>query len=68
MNSEIYKTMFKDYPDVLEVKQIQEMLKIGRHQAYSLIISGKIYGIKVGKAYKIPKVKLIEFLIGEKAS
>ncbi len=62
--NELYKVMFREYPDVLTVSHIQRMLGIGRHQVYSLISSGKLYALMVGKSYRIPKVKAIEYLIG----
>ena len=61
---ELYKVMFREYPDVLTVRHIQKMLGIGRHQVYSLINSGQLYALMVGKSYRIPKVKAIEYLIG----
>lgn len=59
-----YTAMFKDYPDVLHVRDIQKILSISKHQVYQLIASGEIRGIKVGKSYKIPKVSVIDYLLG----
>lgn len=63
--NEFYRTMFQNYTDVLHVKDIQKILSISKHQVYHLIKSGKIRGIKVGKSYKIPKVSVIDYLVGE---
>jgi excisionase family DNA binding protein len=60
----LYKIMFKEYPDVLTVKHVQKMLGIGRHQVYQLILSGKLYALKIGKSYRIPKIKAIDYLVG----
>jgi len=62
-----YAVMFKDHPDVLHVKDIQKILSISKHQVYHLIESGKIRGIKVGKSYKIPKVSVIDYLLGNQS-
>lgn len=59
-----YAIMFRDYPDVLHVRDIQKILCISKHQVYRLIVSGAIRGIKVGKSYKIPKISIIDYLMG----
>ncbi len=60
---ELYAVMFAEYPDIVDVAQIQKMLGISRHLAYELITSGQMSGIKIGKAYKIPKVKVIDYVL-----
>lgn len=59
---ELYGMMFPDYPDVVTVGQLQKMLGISRHLAYELINDGTIRGLKIGNAYKIPKVSVIEYI------
>lgn len=54
--------MFNSYPDVLSVKQLCEMLDIGKNTAYKLLQSGEIKSIKIGKVYKIPKKYLKEYI------
>ena len=54
--------MFNSYPDVLSVKQLCEILDIGKNSAYRLLQSGEIKSIKIGKVYKIPKKCLKDFL------
>ena len=49
-------------PLVLSVKDVGEVLGIGRNSAYDLIRCGKIKSIRVGKQIRIPKQVLIEFL------
>lgn len=55
--------LFEDYPDVLTVHQVRQILGIGRPAVYKLL--GKENGIRcfmVGNAYKIPKACLIEYI------
>lgn len=54
--------MFKEYPDVVTVEDLQKMLHIGRSAVYSLLKSGRIKTLKFGKKYIIPKSSVIEFL------
>jgi excisionase family DNA binding protein len=51
-----------DYPDVITIEELMEMLHIGRNSAYSILKGGLIKTIKVGKKYIIPKKSVIEFL------
>ena len=47
------------------VAQLQKMLGISRHLAYDLINDGYISGIKIGNAFKIPKVNVINYVMEE---
>ena len=60
---EMYKLMFAEYPDIVTVKDLQDMLGISRHLAYSLINDGYIPGIKIGNAYRVPKVNVINYAL-----
>jgi excisionase family DNA binding protein len=62
---ELYSVMFSEYPDIVDVAQIQKMLGISRHLAYELILSGQMSGIKIGKAYRVPKVKVIDYVLSQ---
>ncbi len=46
----------------MNARQLQQALGIGRVGAYKLLASGKIYSLKVGNAYKIPRTSLIEYV------
>ena len=52
---ELYQMMFPDYPDIVNITQLQTMLGISRHLAYDLINGGYIKGLKIGNAFRIPK-------------
>ena len=56
------KRMFSQYPDVVSINELMDMLKIGKNTAYFLLREGKIKNIKVGKQYRIPKRYIIEYL------
>lgn len=59
-------SMFEKYPDVVEVDDLRKMLGgISRRLAYRLLAEQEIRCVKVGRAYKIPKVCVIEYLMGE---
>lgn len=43
---ELYLMMFPEYPDIVNITQLQSMLGISRHLAYDLINDGYIRGRK----------------------
>lgn len=61
------ENIFKDYPNIVDTSQLQEMLRVGRNTALSLLGSGEIKSIRIGNKYKIPKVYVIEYLNKEEA-
>lgn len=56
------KRMFSNYPDVVSINELMQMLSIGKNTAYNLLQSGAVKSIKVGKQYRIPKRFIIEYL------
>lgn len=54
--------MLENYPDVLEVKDICSILRIGRKTAYQLLQSGSIPYRRIGRNYKIRKDAVIHYL------
>lgn len=54
--------LFTNYPDILSVQQLMELLQIGKVLAYKLIDSKKIKAIKIGREYKVLKNSIIDFI------
>lgn len=54
--------MFENYSDVVTVKELCLMLKIGKNSAYGLLNSGTIVSIRIGRKFLIPKNEIIEYL------
>lgn len=59
----MYEVMFTDSPDIVNVAQVQSMLKISRHLAYALIGDDDIPGMKIGNAYRVPKINVIRYAL-----
>ena len=58
-----YQLLFTEYPDVVNVEQMCEMLGgICNKTAYRLLKSGKIKSFIVGRSYQIPKLNILEYL------
>lgn len=49
-------------PATYTVREVAEILRIGRNKAYGLIHNKKIGSIKMGREYRIPKVCVEQFL------
>ena len=57
--------MFEKYPDVVEVKELCQMLGgISKKLAYRLLANGEIFSVRVGRSQKIPKMGVIAYLTG----
>ena len=56
---------YHDYPQVLNVSDIQNILEIGRKQAYELVNSGKFHVVRIGNRIKISKAVFINWLEGK---
>lgn len=58
-----YKVMLTDYPDVLSAVQAAQALSIDRHSVYRMIEDGEIFAVKIAGKFRIPKYRLIEYLL-----
>ncbi|WP_424768323.1 helix-turn-helix domain-containing protein [Paenibacillus sp. sgz302251] len=55
--------MLQDFPEVITVEGLMEILLIGRNTAYRLIRSGEINAIKIGHTYRIPILSVKEYIL-----
>lgn len=62
----LYRVMFADLPDIVTIKQLQQMLGISRHLAYRLVESNDIFALKVGNSFKVPKVSVIDYIVANR--
>ena len=63
-NEEYFGEIFKNYPDVVKVNQLKQMLpKMGKNKIYELLKNKKIHSKKIGRDYYIPKVSVIKYLM-----
>ncbi len=57
-----YRLMLKEYPDVMNVEQVSQVLGVSTKTCYALLREGKLQSLKIGRAYRIPKAHLISYL------
>ncbi len=49
-------------PLVLSVEDLMPILQIGRSTAYTLVRSGQIHSVRVGRSYRIPREAVLNSL------
>lgn len=54
--------MFESYDDILSIREVSEILKIGSTQTYHLVRTGMLKAYKEGKDWKIPKESLVVYI------
>jgi excisionase family DNA binding protein len=54
--------MFSEYNDIVTVKELAMMLKIGRNTAYELVRCGAVRSIKVGRQIRISKNDVMKYI------
>lgn len=54
----------KNYPTTLDVSDIQNILGIGRRQAYELVNSGQFHIVRIGKRIKVSREVFFNWLNG----
>ena len=58
---EIYHVVFKEYPDILDVKQVSMLLGISTKTVYKLLRDGSLTSLKIGREFRIPKVNVMKY-------
>ena len=61
-SKDVYRTLLKDYPDIMGIEEMSSVLGVSTKTAYKLLREGRITAIKVGRAYRIPKIHLLAYL------
>ena len=54
--------LLNQYPPVLSVKQVAEILAVSHNTAYALVRSGQIHSVRVGRSYRVPLDAVIDYL------
>ena len=60
--NEIYRSVLKDYPDILTVEEMSLALGVSTKTGYRLLRDNKIEHLKMGRTYRIPKAHLLTYL------
>ena len=61
--SEVYQTVLSGFPDVLNVNHVSDILGVSSKTVYRLLNNGSITSLKVGRAYKVPKIHMYGYAL-----
>ncbi len=54
--------MLNNTKDILTLKELQELLHIGKNTALRLVQSGEIEAFRVGKQWRVPKESVAKYV------
>lgn len=54
--------IFKEYPDVITIEELMQMLRIGQNVAYDMLKTKTIKADRYGNRYIIPKQSVINYI------
>lgn len=57
--------MFENYPDVVTIKELTDMLRIGKSQAYRLVKDRSVNSRYIGNKLIITKKSVIDYMLAE---
>ena len=55
--------MLSQYPDIMSVWDVSEVLCIGKNRVYELLEKGALKGFRIGRVWKIPKDALQDYIL-----
>ena len=58
---DIYRSVFREYPDILDVSQVSALLGVSTKTVYGLLRDGSLSSLKVGREFRIPKVNVMRY-------
>ena len=64
-NTKMQNSLFTEYDDIVGIAEIQKMLGIGKKAALDLVKLPQIHGIKIGNKYRVPKIRVVEYLLNK---
>lgn len=55
--------MLEEYADILTVDEACEALRVGYNAMYELLRDGKVKGYRNGRAWRVPKLAIKEYIL-----
>ncbi len=57
--------MFDDYPDILTISQVAQLLAVSNNTIYKLVHSGELKHRRIRRAIRIRKSDLLDYMAGQ---
>ena len=61
-NNDLMLTKLKEYPDIMTIDHASKYLMLSKAKVYNMLTSGELKGCKMGKAWRISKENLIDYM------
>jgi excisionase family DNA binding protein len=58
----IYRSVFREYPDVMNVRQVSALLGVSTKTVYKLLGDGSLISLKVGREFRVPKINVMKYM------
>jgi len=55
--------MFEEYPDLLNIDELSEAMRMGKTKCYSLLSKREIKGYRDGRDWRIPKYSVVDYVM-----
>jgi hypothetical protein len=65
LDSKARPRSFDDYPDVLTLHQVAEILQRSEDRTRTWLRSGAVHGVRIGGSWRVAKSVLVAFLSGQ---
>jgi len=59
---DVYRAVFKEFPDVMDAKDVSKVLGVSTKTVYKLLKQGNIASLKVGREFRVPKVNVMKYV------
>ena len=59
---DVYRSVLKDYPDVMTVEEMSRALGVCSKTGYRLLQNGNVRHLKLGRSYRVPKAHVLEYM------
>lgn len=57
-----------EYPEVMNVEEVADLLRVSNQTVYNLVKSGKLPATKIGREWRFSRTRILELLEGETAA
>ncbi len=60
---DLYEAIFEEYPNMLTVEEMCEILNVARETGYRMVRRGDFEVLKLGRIIRIPKNQVLNYII-----
>ncbi len=60
---DVYRALYRNYPDVVGVKEVSAMLNVSTKKVYQLVKANEIERIPCGRTIRITKIAVINYVL-----